>query len=82
MFVCFWQEDVADNDEDQYENQSELIIDNKCATEIGTPSSDEDEIKDASNSEDDTDEGITNREVEEVMHDVARKSCGSSNTCR
>lgn len=81
-FAVFWQEDIAGNDEGQHENQSELINDNKFATEIGTPSSDEEEIKDASNSEDDTEAGITNREVEEVMHEVARKNCGSSNTCR
>ena len=78
----FDKEDVTGNDEDQDENQSELTNDNKCTTEIGTPSSDEEEIKDSSNSEDDTEAGITNREVEEVMHDVARKNCGSSNTCR
>lgn len=62
-------------------NQSELNNDNKCAKEIRTPSSDEEEIKNASNSEDDAETGITNREVEEVMQDVARKNCGSSNTC-
>lgn len=62
-------------------NQSELNNANKCAKEIRTPSSDEEEIKNASNSEDDTEAGITNREVEEVMQEVARKNCGSSNTC-
>ena len=60
-------------------NQSEL--NNDYATEIRTPSSDEEEIKNASNSEDDTKADVTNREVEEVMQDVARKNCGSSNTC-
>ena len=60
-------------------NQSEL--NNDYATEIRTPSSDEEEIKNASNSEDDTKAGVTNREVEEVMQDVVRKNCGSSNTC-
>ena len=80
--AVFDKEDVTGKDKDKDENQSELTNDNKCATEIGTPSSDEEEIKDSSNSEDDTEAGITNREVEEVMHDVARKNCGSSNTCR
>lgn len=60
-------------------NQSEL--DNDCTTEIRTPSSDEEEIKNVSNSEDESEAGITHREVEEVMQDVARKTCGSSNTC-
>ena len=62
-------------------NQSEFNNDINCGSEIRTPSSDEQEIKSESNSEDDTEAGITNREVEEVMHDIARKNCGSSNTC-
>ena len=82
FFGCFSQEDITGNDRDQCVNQSEFNNDSKCATEIRTPSSDEEEIKDESNSEDDAEAGITctNREVEEVMQDVARKNCGSSNT--
>ena len=61
-------------------NQSELNNDN-CTTEISTDSSDEEEIKNASNSEDDSEADITNREVEEVMQDVVRKNRESSNSC-
>lgn len=61
-------------------NQSELNNDN-CTTEIRTDSSDEEEIKNASNSEDDSEVDITNREVEEVMQDVVRKKRESSNSC-
>ena len=61
-------------------NQLELNNDN-CTTEIRTDSSDEEEIKNASNSEDDSEADITNREVEEVMQDVVRKKRESSNSC-
>lgn len=61
-------------------NQSELNNDN-CTTEISTDSSDEEEIKNASNSEDDSEADITNREVEEVMQDVVRKNRESPNSC-
>lgn len=61
-------------------NQSELNNDN-CTPEIRTDSSDEEEIKNASNSEDDSEADITNREVEEVMQDVVRKNRESSNSC-
>ena len=61
-------------------NQSELNNDN-CTTEIRTDSSDKEEIKNASNSEDDSEADITNREVEEVMQDVVRKNRESSNSC-
>lgn len=62
-------------------NQSEINNENSCSVEIRTHSSDEEEIKNVSNSEDDTEAAITNREVEEVMQDVVRNSCGSSSTC-
>jgi len=61
-------------------NQSELNNDN-CTTEIRTYSNDEEEIKNASNSEDDSEADITNREVEEVMQDVVRKNRESPNSC-
>lgn len=81
FFLLFLQEDIAGNDGDQCMNQSEINNKNRCAMEVRTYSSDEEEIKNVSNSEDDTEAGITNREVEEVMQDVARKNCGSSSTC-
>lgn len=61
-------------------NQSEINNENSCSVEIRTRSSDEEEIKNVSNSEDDAEAAITNREVEEVMQDVVRNSCGSSST--
>lgn len=61
-------------------NQSELSNDN-CTTEIRTDSSDEEEIKNTSNSEDDSEADITNREVDKVMQDVVRKNHGSCNSC-
>lgn len=61
-------------------NQSELSNDN-CTTEIRTDSSDEEEIKNTSNSEDDSEADITNREVDKVMQDVVRKNHGSHNSC-
>lgn len=61
-------------------NQSELSNDN-CTTEIRTDSSDEEEIKNTSNSEDDSEADITNREVDKVMQDVVRKNHGSRNSC-
>ena len=48
--------------------------DGSCTEEISVNSSDDEDIT-KSNSGEDTDADVTNRELEEVVHDVMRKRC-------
>ena len=48
--------------------------DGSCTEEVSVNSSDDEDIAN-SNSGEDTDADVTNRELEEVVHDVMRKRC-------
>lgn len=59
---------------DIFWSESDLHQDGSCTEEISVNSSDDEDI-DKSNSGEDTDADVTNRELEEVVHDVMRKRC-------
>lgn len=67
--------DMAPSNDGLSVEKPEFDEDGSCTTDVRMHSSDDEDIRD-SNSEDDTEACITNRELEEVVQDVVRKRCG------